>query len=319
MTVNVEKNKKMLSEARNVPIVEYLESKGIELKKRASRYVCHSPLSDETKPSFYIYPENTFFCFSSGTGGDVVTLFMLVEEVKFLDALKGLSEFSDTHQVDTTIYKKSLSREKSKKFGRFDLKSYWIDTAKVSAILRVNAYAEERGFLKGSYITSRYWAYDEDNKTFEEYYGVGFPLVDYYGNICGIKIRNIIGAYPKFQQRGASGFYVYENIVESKEPVVYIVESETSASCFARYVKDKGINCVIVSFGGINSVPNCLPFKWDYLTNRYLIIDYDGDEKKWLSRSDSFKHLRAKNIKIPTDKGNDLATLSNNGQIKDYI
>lgn len=57
----------------SIDIVEYI-SQFVELEEKNGEYWGLSPFSDEKTPSFSIRRENnTFYCFSSGIGGNVFT------------------------------------------------------------------------------------------------------------------------------------------------------------------------------------------------------------------------------------------------------
>lgn len=60
---------------------------------RGDRCVCLCPIHSETKPSFYIYPEQTWFCFGCSEGGDVISFIQRVENVSFQDALDILEAY----------------------------------------------------------------------------------------------------------------------------------------------------------------------------------------------------------------------------------
>lgn len=309
--------------ALSVPISIFLESEGISLTRRGDRWTCNSPLTNEKNPSFVIYPENKFYCFSSGTGGDIISLVMLMRDVRFMDSIRILLNIYDNEGFDESKFDSSdMSHEKY--YGKFELKSYVTSLQK--DIDEIDTYASSRGFLPDTYL---HCAYKEPvqiglSAKFVKVLGIGFPQIDHYGNVCGVKMRlvskNKKGEFSRFNQRGKPGFYLLKNIVdESKDPTVYIVESETSASSFHAYAVKKKMNTIIISFGGINQVPNSLPFKWEYLEKRILIIDFDGDKELWEKRINNFVHLNAEPLKIETVKGEDLGTLSRSGEIGIYI
>lgn len=186
----------------------------------------------------------------------------------------------------------------------------------------IDAYAKLRGIRYGSFLYSTFKEpkrLNDGSVEFIDRAGLGFPHTDLFGKVCGLKIRAVDPeAEPKFNQRGKPGFYVLENVVD-EDPDMFIVESETSAAAFHAYCQRVGRSAVIISFGGINQVPKMLPFKWEYLKDRYLIIDYDGDKKKWEERSATFDHLNAFSLEIALPKGQDLATLSQSSEIDKYL
>lgn len=47
---------------------------------------------DQKNPNFTIYPQtNSFYCFSCGKGGDVITFWMLLNNVDFTTAIRELT------------------------------------------------------------------------------------------------------------------------------------------------------------------------------------------------------------------------------------
>lgn len=71
-------------EAKQVPIEQVCERLGIEIKRNFAR----CPLHEERTPSFKIYPDNHFFCFGCGAGGDSIELVMKTQGLSFPKALK---------------------------------------------------------------------------------------------------------------------------------------------------------------------------------------------------------------------------------------
>ncbi len=86
MADTVEQVKEKLS------IVEVV-SPYVKLTKAGRYYKGLSPFNKEKTPSFYVNPERgTYFCFSSGQGGDAFTFIEKMEGVDFKGALKMLAE-----------------------------------------------------------------------------------------------------------------------------------------------------------------------------------------------------------------------------------
>lgn len=57
------------------------------------RQMVRCPFHKDNTPSFCIYKsENTFYCFSCGKGGDVITLYMLLNDCDFYTAIKILND-----------------------------------------------------------------------------------------------------------------------------------------------------------------------------------------------------------------------------------
>jgi DNA primase len=83
----------MLEEIKEkLDIVEFVKNY-VELKKVGSYYRGLCPFHSEKNPSFYVSPQKQIFkCFGCGRGGDVVTFYMMIENLDFKTAIKRLGE-----------------------------------------------------------------------------------------------------------------------------------------------------------------------------------------------------------------------------------
>jgi hypothetical protein len=75
---------------KTVNIPELLQSAGVELRQRGNKWVSLCPLHQETTPSFYIYPNNRWWCFGGCGGGDAVDFLRLFYGYDFTEALRHL-------------------------------------------------------------------------------------------------------------------------------------------------------------------------------------------------------------------------------------
>lgn len=65
----------------------------VNLKRRGRNLVGLCPFHSEKTPSFNLYPENgSFYCFGCGTGGDVITFIMKIENLDYIEAVKFLAQ-----------------------------------------------------------------------------------------------------------------------------------------------------------------------------------------------------------------------------------
>lgn len=64
------------------------------LQRRGNRYWGLSPFTNEKTPSFTVRPDGLFYCFSTGTGGDIIRFIELKEGLGFRDALERAAEFA---------------------------------------------------------------------------------------------------------------------------------------------------------------------------------------------------------------------------------
>ncbi len=115
----------------SIDIVEYI-SQFVELEEKNEEYWGLSPFSDEKTPSFSVRRENnTFYCFSSGIGGNVFTFtkfYYQCDANKAVDILKKYAgrdgtEFIPRRRMAATMacrkYMKKQVRHKESKTKRF--------------------------------------------------------------------------------------------------------------------------------------------------------------------------------------------------------
>ena len=75
---------------KNIDLVSIVQAHGITLKKSGTRHMGLCPFHDEKTPSFFVYPNNSFYCFGCGAGGDAATFIMHLYGCSFPDALERL-------------------------------------------------------------------------------------------------------------------------------------------------------------------------------------------------------------------------------------
>ena len=83
-----------LSRIKRYPIVEYLERKGIKPVRKTPTYVMyHSPLREETHPSFKVDTEkNLWIDYAEGRGGSIIDLCMRMEGCTLSEAIRRLRQ-----------------------------------------------------------------------------------------------------------------------------------------------------------------------------------------------------------------------------------
>ena len=91
-----------LSRIKRYSIVEYLESKGIKPVRKTPTYVMyHSPLREETHPSFKVDTEkNLWIDYGEGRGGSIIDLCMRMEGCTLSEAIRRLGQTVP----DNTVY-----------------------------------------------------------------------------------------------------------------------------------------------------------------------------------------------------------------------
>lgn len=80
-----------IHQAQSYPI-EQLASLKVKLRKSGKNYVGLCPFHPDKNPSLFIYPNtNSFYCFACLKGGDAISFVMLLENLKFPEAVKRLT------------------------------------------------------------------------------------------------------------------------------------------------------------------------------------------------------------------------------------
>lgn len=296
-------------EARSKSIKDYIESMGIATRSNGSgRYFCSSPFSKDTNWSFCIYPTNTYYDWSTGKGGDIIDLVRNLEGCTFKEAVNILM---NNVRVPKVIEKPAEIAEPKK---AFDYKKFI--THKKDEIDAINAYAASRSITDG-YECGVFFTKDEESDNWVRNPAIMFVHRDVNCEVCGVKFRKIKNdGKDRFSARGKQGFYILDVVGVSSfyEKVVYLVESETSANSLWEYFKKINKPAVVISMGGVASVPQELPKQYKDL-KKFLIIDFDGNEKLYKERLSLYSHLDAEPIRLKLPKGEDINSLYNLNKI----
>lgn len=97
--------------------IEDVLSSYIVLKRtgRSSKALC--PFHSEKTPSFVIYPESqSFYCFGCGSGGDVISFIMRVENIDYVEAVRLLAK-----RVGLTVPDEGDDREARQKAAVYEI------------------------------------------------------------------------------------------------------------------------------------------------------------------------------------------------------
>lgn len=300
-----------LLKAKNKSIVEYLTIKGTDMQYRGERVWCSSPFSSDSNWSFVVYPNNTFYDWSNGKGGDIIDLVSLLENLTIKEAIVSLGgrEIPTYEEIP----------QKKRKIKPFKLTNYLYRRRPQEVV----AYAKERGILN---YTAGKWMLNI-NKKWIEVPSLLFKHYDENFKIIGAKFRTVEGErerleseygvkIPKFNSRGRLGWHILENEVKGsfKKTVLYVMESETSATALYQYFKENKYPAVILCFGGVNNDILPIPEKYKGL-KKFLLIDYDGDEEKFKERIENISLKDTDPIKLILKKGEDINSLYCEGEM----
>lgn len=297
--------------AKKVSIRSYLEKIGVKVFKKGGKYICSSPFTRDSTPSFTIYSNNTFYDFSSGEYGDVIDLVRSIESCGFNEAVDLLTGGKFKVLSKKEMYKKTVKKD-------FKLSDYKLYNKKQCGL--VKEYAKKRS-INRDFVCAKFPEFI--GGVFVDRIGLGFIHVDQNFNVCGIKIRKIVDDNPRFSARGSMMYYILKNVpiksLDNHEFWLYVVESESSANSAFEFLDKHGVPCVVISFGSVNRIPKYIPESiTSNCTESYLMIDFDGDKELYEKRIKMYDHLNLIPKKIELKKGQDLNSLYSSGEINKY-
>lgn len=306
----------MTEQAKAYPIISIMERCGLGSgKKRGNRVFYSSPFSSDSDPSFCIFVEdNRYFDFSNGDGGDSINLYMKLKGCSFKDAIRELSGDVSFDSIEAFVINKSKPKKNKKDIEPFDKNKFLI--ANEEEINEIKKYAESRNIRDGYYPSKVF-----DTSFIKEPMKLALMFVHNNGEIdTGAKFRFISPEKSRFTSRGILTSYILENMIPNhfSSKRIYVCESETSANSLWMICRELSLNAIIISMGGVSSQIE-IPTKYKDIENKFLILDYDGDEEKYLKRVDFHKNFDGKSLKIMLDKGSDLNSIYSDGSYKHYL
>jgi hypothetical protein len=302
-----------LEDVKKICVKHFVQNLGHQVKAKHRYHVTNSPLSDDTNPSFVIYPENTFYDFSTGVGGTIIDLVMNLYNLEFKQAVEFLNIKDSNKAVVVSRPKKTKQSD-----VKFNIETYYSKSK--DNIMAVAKYMVGRALTYNECNAGMYFI-KKDNK-WESNLSLMFYHRDEFGNICGAKFRSVD---PEDEQRWSSRGRLFYHVLEYIQcsdalPRIFITESETSSNSLFNYLKESGRkNFVILCFGGVNSAPKILPLKYDWTNkHRYILIDYDGSEEDYNKRIKALDHFKAKDIKLALPKGEDINSMYMKKEMKQF-
>jgi len=224
------KNDEFIYRLRNANPIETVMGSYVQLIRSGRNYVCSCPFHSEKTPSCTVFTDNqSFYCFGCGSGGDVITFTMKIENLSFTEAVKLLAqrsglEIPENNSADsriaqrrTRIYemnriaanffytnlikgddKAGLSYFADRKLLPQTIKKYGLGYApdswdKLTKLLSSKGYSNDE--ITDAWLGARSKKgsiYDIFRKR------VMFPIVDLRGNIIAFGGRVLDGSQPKY-------------------------------------------------------------------------------------------------------------------------
>ena len=297
-------NEEEVVDAKQVDIVAFLKHRGTTFKKRGNAMICSSPFASDSTPSFYVYPDNCFKCYSTGRHGDSINLVQELLGIGFQEAVRNLNG-GVVPKFEANKYIKHI-----KKREPFVLDKYIVNNLKES--IQIDNYAKSRK-ITDNYERCFYYYYNDILNEFERKLAVGFVHTDPKGEIVGVKMRNIdVSDKARYTMRGRIGFYLVD-VATLDLPKLFVVEGEANTASLAAFFKSRDYSAIVISFGGVavnvgkvvelNSVQQFEDLE------TYIIIDEDGNKDMYEERLLLYKNLKGTPINLELKKGEDINSL----------
>lgn len=268
-----------------------LESLGYTFIKDGRNWFTTSPLNpDDKDPSFAIFPDGGWYCFSTRQGG----------HPSRSGSVENLARLMHVNVPELPTWV-PVPSEGQKPWDNTVPEPY-LNISPVQE-QKIREYATSRGVVSG-YIPAVYYSTTGARPSMMFPHGDGIT-------ITGGNFRDIRPETKRYSMRGELNFYVLEN---GKPEHLYLVEGEINANSLWEYCKATDRQCVILSAGSVNRIPAKLPKSYVTLKGS-LLIDYDGSETKWKQRIKNYKHLELNPIKMCLPSKQDINSLWQEGKL----
>jgi len=169
----------------------------VNLNRRGRNMVGLCPFHNEKTPSFNVYTENgSFYCFGCGTGGDVITFIMKMENLDYIDAVKFLAQRAGMNMPEND-FDDSMSnlRKRIYEANRTAARFYYSSLYSPQGRLGLD-YFRGRGLSENT-IRRFGLGYADSNR---------FSLCNHLRD-AGFKNSEIVAANLAFQSKSGKGIY----------------------------------------------------------------------------------------------------------------
>lgn len=225
------RNDEFIYNLRNANPIENVIGSYVSIQKRGRNYLCLCPFHSEKTPSCTVFTDTqTFHCFGCGSGGDVITFIMKIENLDFREALKLLAQRSGI-EMPQDFSKNSRNTQKKTRIyemNRISANFFYQNLVQGSDKSGLKYFADRRlspatikkyglGYASDSWnelvnlLNSKGYSDDEiteawlggrSQKTGNIYdmfrKRVMFPISDLKGNIIGFGGRVLDNSLPKY-------------------------------------------------------------------------------------------------------------------------
>ena len=314
----------------------------MQLKRRGRNLVGLCPFHGEKTPSFNIYTENgSFYCFGCGTGGDVITFAMKIENLDYMEAVKFLAEragmslpeddyddslgklrtriYEANREAARFFYQKLVSPEGSEALSYLRQRGLADRTIRHFGL----GYAPDERFALGNHLRQRGFTESEliaanlvfksrsGNSVLDRFYNrVMFPIIDVRGNVIAFGGRIMTDQKPKYLNTSdtpvfnkSNNLFSLNNAKNSKSDALILCEGYMDVIS----LNQAGFTNAVATLG------TALTPDQAALMKRYckeVIICYDADEAGQKATARAIDILRrvgliVKVISIPDGKDPD--------------
>ncbi len=214
---------------QNNPIDSVMSSY-VSLIRRGRNCVCLCPFHSEKSPSCTVYLDNnSFYCFGCGTGGDVITFIMKIENLDYVEAIKFLADRAGMSMPDEAknneasrikarvleinrtaarFFHNTLAKSPDGEKGRRYFAERQLSPATITKYglgyapddwHKLSNYLQSKGFTEEELVTANLCGRGRNGGIYDSFRDrVMFPIIDLRGNVIAFGGRIIDGSGPKY-------------------------------------------------------------------------------------------------------------------------
>lgn len=214
---------------QNNPIDSVMSSY-VSLNRRGRNCVCLCPFHSEKSPSCTIYMDNgSFYCFGCGTGGDVITFVMKIENLSYVEAIKFLADRAgmtmpdeaknnETSRIKARVleinrtaarfFHNTLAKSPDGEKGRRYFAERQLSPATITKYglgyapddwHKLSNHLKSQGYTEDELITANLCALGKNGGIYDLFRDRAiFPIIDLRGNVIAFGGRIIDGSGPKY-------------------------------------------------------------------------------------------------------------------------
>ncbi len=214
---------------QNNPIDSVMSSY-VSLNRRGRNAVCLCPFHSEKSPSCTVYLDNnSFYCFGCGTGGDVITFIMKIENLDYVEAIKFLADRAGMSMPDEAknneasrikarvleinrtaarFFHNTLAHSAEGEKGRRYFAERQLSAATITKYglgyapddwYKLANYLKSKGYTEEELITANLCGRGKKGGIYDSFRDrVMFPIIDLRGNVIAFGGRIIDGSGPKY-------------------------------------------------------------------------------------------------------------------------